>query len=88
MELYAAFDLIDSGDDNRIDLNEFKQGLKFLKDWGVVVENPEAEFKVIDDGGGQILFDEFCHWALKKGLDYDKDMPSDHADATDNSTVK
>ena len=87
MELYAAFDHIDTGDDNRIDLSEFKQGLVFIKDWGVVVEDAEAEFSVIDDGGGQILFDEFCHWALQKGLDYDKDMPSDTAESTDDPTV-
>merc|ERR1712156_1396234 len=73
IELYAAFDHIDTGDDNRIDLKEFKQGLEHLKEWGVVVDNPEEEFKVIDQGaGGQILFDEFCLWALKVGLDYDK----------------
>merc|ERR1711879_899539 len=70
IELYAAFDHIDTGDDNRIDLDEFKAGLEPLKDWGVEVADPEAEFKVIDgeNGGGQILFDEFCHWALRKGL--------------------
>jgi len=87
MELYAAFDHIDTGDDNRIDLSEFKQGLVFLKDWGVEVADAEEEFKIIDQGaggaGGQILFDEFCHWALRKGLDYDKDMPEDtEADGT------
>ena len=83
MELYAAFDHIDTGDDNRIDLAEFKQGVLHLKEWGVEVENPEEEFQVIDQGaGGQILFDEFCFWALKRGLDYDKDMPEDHEGAT------
>ena len=49
-----------------------------MKDWGVTVEDPEAEFKAIDtNGGGQILFDEFCDWALHKGLDYDPDMIED-----------
>merc|ERR1711879_622431 len=32
------------------------------------------------DGGGRVLFDEFCHWALMKGLDYDSDMDEDELD--------
>ena len=48
-----------------------------MKDWGVTVEDPEAEYKTIGDGKGTILFDEFCDWALHKGLDYDPDMIED-----------
>ena len=34
----------------------------------------EDEFKLIDkNGGGMILFDEFCDWAIKKGLDLEID---------------
>jgi hypothetical protein len=38
------------------------------------VDDPEAEFKAIDkNGGGQLLFDEFAEWALKKQLDLEDD---------------
>merc|ERR1711879_712908 len=84
MELYAAFDEIDTGDDNRIDLKEFKAGVKHMKNWGVEVKDPVKEFKQVDhDGGGKVLFNEFCHWALSKGLDYDQDMDEDEHDEED-----
>merc|ERR1711879_783838 len=84
IELYAAFDELDTGDDNRIDKNEFVAGVHHLKNWGVEIEDPEAEFKNVDrDGGGRVLFDEFCHWALSKGLDYDQDMDDDELDEED-----
>merc|ERR1711879_322615 len=51
---------------------------------GVEVGDVEAEFKKIDaDGGGRVLFDEFCQWALMKGLDYDQDMDEDELDEED-----
>lgn len=72
MELYVMFDELDESNDHRIEFSEFCQGLEKIKKWGLEVEDPEAEFKKIDDnGGGYILFDEFCAWALEKDLDYD-----------------
>ena len=72
IELYAAFDAIDTGDDDRIDYDEFRKGCKMMTEWNVTVSNPKKEFAAIDkNGGGQVLFDEFCEWALAKGLDYD-----------------
>lgn len=42
--------------------------------WVGPVKNPEAEFYSIDvNGGGQILFDEFCAWSIKKNLDLEDD---------------
>jgi len=80
LELYAAFDNIDDGDDGRISYEEFSTGLGMLEDWGVKVEDPEAEFDQIDgNDGGQVLFNEFSAWALNKGLDYDSD--ADEGDA-------
>lgn len=36
--------------------------------------NPEEEFAKIDtNGGGIILFDEFCDWSIKKKLDLEDD---------------
>merc|ERR1712173_351380 len=61
IELFCAFDHIDSGDDNRVDLEEFEAALPLLEEWGVKVEDAEATFAEIDDnGGGQVLFDEFA----------------------------
>ena len=38
----------------------------------------EAEFKTIDlNGGGIVLFDEFCDWAIKKALDLEDDESDD-----------
>ena len=47
-------------------VEEFSEGLELLSEWGAKVNNPKAEFDKIDvNGGGQILFEEFCVWALK-----------------------
>ena len=61
-------------------MEEFSSSLGMLKEWGIEVTNPEETFAAIDEnGGGQVLFNEFAHWALKNGLDYDKDL--DEGDA-------
>ena len=55
-----------TGDDRRVDLQEFKRGLLCL---GLSMRDAEAEaeFQLIDqNGGGQILFDEVCEWFLSK----------------------
>ena len=45
-----------------------------LQKWGVKIENPEVEFKIIDENhGGCILFEEFCHWAIIKSLELHDD---------------
>jgi Ca2+-binding EF-hand superfamily protein len=72
--VWQMFDGIDSGADHRIDLDEFKAALPKVEAWGFKVGDPEAEFKIIDaNQGGQLLFDEFADWAIKKGLDLDDD---------------
>ena len=66
------FDAIDTSDDRRIDLREFKQALPLLKTWGVAITDPQREFTKIDvNGGGALMFDEFSGWALGRGLDKD-----------------
>ena len=73
-ECWQMFDRIDSGDDRRIDLEEFQSSIPMIEGWGLKIEDPEAEFNKIDEnGGGQILFDEFADWAIKKGLDLEDD---------------
>ena len=49
-----------------------------LEKWNVNMANPEAEWKAADrDGGGMLLFIEFCDWAIKKNLDLDDDDDDD-----------
>jgi Ca2+-binding EF-hand superfamily protein len=58
-KLFQIFDNM-NGDDRRMDINEFKAGLSQI---GVSLSDSEAtdEFKKIDaNGGGQVLFVEFC----------------------------
>lgn len=65
--LYHVFDKIDSDDDKRIDLAELKAGFALLKLEGK--HKVEEVFKSIDtNGGGIILFDEFCCWFAQRGL--------------------
>jgi len=65
-KLYAAFIDIDKDFDRRLDFNEFRKGAKKL---GLRLKKKEAieEFKRMDaNGGGVVLFDEFCVWYTKK----------------------
>jgi len=64
--LWMVFEQIESDVDRRVDLNEFKAGFSKL---GLPMddETAEAEFNLIDtNGGGFILFDEFCTFYCKK----------------------
>ena len=73
-EYYQAFARIDTGDDNRINLQEFIAAKPMVEKWVGKIKDPIAEFRKIDkNGGGQILFDEFCEWAIAKNLDLDDD---------------
>jgi Ca2+-binding EF-hand superfamily protein len=73
-EIWLMFDVVDSGDDRRVDYGEFVRAIPYLNEWGAKVKDPKAEFQSIDqNGGGQILFIEFADWALKKGLDLVED---------------
>lgn len=65
--VYHVFDKIDTDDDRRIDLAEFKKGFSLIKLEGKY--NAEDVFKAIDtNNGGIILFDEFCTWFTENGL--------------------
>jgi len=73
-EYYVAFSRVDTSDDRRIDKKEFEDAVKKLEEWVGKIECPEEEFMKIDkNGGGVILFDEFCEWAIKKDLDLEDD---------------
>lgn len=64
--LWEKFDSIDSNHDHRLDLAEFTAGCGLL---GIKLSRAEAEleFYACDtDGGGMVLFDEFCSWCAKR----------------------
>jgi Ca2+-binding EF-hand superfamily protein len=68
-----VFDKIDTGDDNRVGLKEFKQAIPELEKWGIDMSDCEQRFKECDsDSKGMVLFDEFCEWAIKIGLNVDE----------------
>merc|ERR1711936_1016280 len=76
-EYYQAFDMLDTGNDRRVDKEEFKSAKmrSTLEKWVGPVEDLDAEFAKIDkNGGGQILFAEFVDWAIEKDLDIEDDV--------------
>merc|ERR1719355_235867 len=71
-ELWVMFEKIDTAGDRRIDLGEFQACLPILAQWGVQVSagQESAVFNQIDrNHGGQVLFIEFCNWAIAHKLD-------------------
>lgn len=69
-ELWQMFSTVDTSDDRKVSFEEFEAALPKLESWGVKVEDPKADFDKIDtNGGGAILFQEFCDWAIQQQLD-------------------
>ena len=80
-EYYVMFSRIDTSDDFKVNLKEFKKALPTLEKWGIKMKNPEAEFKTIDhNNSGSIMFDEFCEYAIKKNLDLEDDDDFDECE--------
>ena len=80
-EYYVMFCRIDSSNDFKISINEFKKAIPTLEKWGIKINDPEKEFNSIDTNhGGVILFDEFCTYAIKKNLDLEDDDDFDDAE--------
>merc|ERR1712018_959012 len=52
IELFCAFQHIDTDSDHRIDFNEFAAALPAIAEWGVEIENPVAAFHEIDTNQG------------------------------------
>lgn len=72
-EYFEAFSRVDTSNDNRISLEEFKQNQAKIEAWVGKID-AEEEFKKVDtNGGGFILFDEFVKWAITKNLDLEDD---------------
>lgn len=61
-KLFQAFQALDEDNDRRLDLEEFKESC-YVLGLNYSDEEAEAEFKSIDkNGGGIVLFIEFCDW--------------------------
>lgn len=82
LEYYVMFNRIDSGSDKKINYNEFVAAIPEIEKMGCKVTDPEATFKSIDkNGGGEITFDEFCHFAINEKLDLQDDDDFQDADS-------
>lgn len=72
------FKKLDKSGDDKLSIEEFKQAVPTMKKWGVLITDPEAEFKKIDvNNGGTLLFDEFSHYCITKSLDLEDDGDDD-----------
>ena len=77
-ELWVAFARIDTGKDKKVSKTELLAAKPLLEKWGIYMSNPDQQFKEADkDESGQILFIEFCDWAIKRNLDLDDDDDDD-----------
>lgn len=73
-EYWEMFLRLDTTGDRRIGLEEFKEAIPKLNEWGIKITNAQSAFNEIDtNGGGHVLFDEFVDWALEKNLDLEDD---------------
>lgn len=73
-EYWEAFARTDADGDRRISLIEFKEAQSKIEVWVGPIGDIDGEFAKIDtNGGGMILFDEFCKWAIAKSLDLEDD---------------
>ena len=71
--LWHKFEEIDSDHDRRLTLKEFAHGCSVVG-LELSAEDAAAEFSKIDaDGGGHILFVEFCTWCVKRHVGEDDD---------------
>ena len=74
LEYYAMFCRMDTSDDFKINFDEFKKGIPMMEKCGVKIKNPKDEFEKIDKNkSGNIMFDEFAEFAIKKNLDLEDD---------------
>ena len=78
-KLHVMYIMLDTDGDHRVSFPKFKQGVMLLKEWGCDVDNPAAAFAHLDaDSGRQILFNEFCDWALVMHLNLEVEGTADN----------
>jgi Ca2+-binding EF-hand superfamily protein len=70
-ELWSIFDSMDIDKDRRVSIDEFRRAVPLLESWGVAVgDDVEGTFATMDsNGGGLVLFEEFCDWAFQNHPD-------------------
>ena len=69
---------INQDGDRRLSYEEFVNAAPIIGKWGIDMSNPAAQWRKCDsNGAGMVLFDEFCNWAIKTGLDLDDDDDND-----------
>lgn len=76
IQIWVVFNRIDTSNDRRISMEEFKRGWQELVNEKIVPSHfdPEKAFGKIDaNGGEQILFDEFADGWLRNGIDLDEE---------------
>lgn len=77
-EYWIAFARLDTDKDQKISKTEFVHGAATLAGWGVDMTDLEQRWKECDsDDHGQVLFDEFCQWAIKHSIDLEDDDDDD-----------
>lgn len=82
-EYWVAFDQIDLDSDRRITYKEFDFAMPILERWGIDVSNPQACWRDCDkNGGGVVLFDEFCDWAIKQNMSLPEEEETPYIDST------
>ena len=73
-EYWVAFKRVDTDGDRRISYDEFLTAVPIMEVWCGAIGDSQAEFDKIDSNdGGLVLFEEFCNWAIAKGLDLEDD---------------
>lgn len=71
LEYWHVFRRVESQGDDRIDLKEFLSARKTIEKWIGGMIDPEQEFQNLDtNGGGQILFREFCDWSFRRHMEW------------------
>ena len=66
-KLWSKFSILDGSGDGRLDVEEFQKGCKMV---GIKLKQEQVahEFGTMDiDGGGTIVFSEFCVWSARRG---------------------
>ena len=82
-ELWEKFEAIDTSHDRRITPEEFANGCGVIG-LPLSAEEADEEFVQLDaNGGGFILFDEFCSWAARRHIGEDDDDDAHAEDGID-----
>ena len=80
-EYWAMFESIDVSGDKKISMKEFKKALLLMEKWGVKIKGSESEFIPIDTNwSGEITFDEFYSYSIKKSLILYQDAKFDNVE--------